>query len=79
MSFDKLRSYILENKFKLTYLNNYINVINYTNIGHFDNKKIIIYNQDKTVILNGTNLTISKMLKDELLIEGNIERIEFHD
>ena len=78
MSFDKLRTYILENEFKLIYLNNKINIVNYTSIGHFDNNKIIIYNGDKIVTINGSNLVITKLLKDELLIEGKIERIDLH-
>ncbi len=79
MSFDKLRTYILENEFKLIYLNNKINVVNYSDIGHFDNNKIIVYNENKIITINGNNLVISKLLKDELLIEGKIERIDIRE
>lgn len=79
MSFDKLRTYILENEFKLVYLNNKVNIVNYSDIGHFDNNKIIVYNSKQIITINGHNLVISKLLKDELLIEGKIERIDIHE
>ncbi len=79
MSFDKLKTYILENEFKLVYLNNKVNIVNYSDIGHFDNNKIIVYNSQQIITINGHNLVISKLLKDELLIEGRIERIDIHE
>ena len=78
MSFDKLRAYILENEFKLIIVNDKIDVVNYTDIGHFDTNKIIVHSDNKIVIIHGDNLVISKLLKDELLIEGKIKGIDFN-
>lgn len=72
-----IRNYILEEEFKLIYLNNKINIVNYTDIGHFDSNKIIIRNNNKSIIIDGNNLIITKLLKDELLIEGKIKGIKF--
>ena len=37
-----IRSYILEEEFKITILDGRINIVNYTNIGHFDDNKVIV-------------------------------------
>ena len=39
---NNIRSYILDEEFKITYLNNRINIVNYDSIGHFDNNKVLI-------------------------------------
>ena len=72
-----LRNYILENDFKIIYLTNKLNIVNYNDISHFDSNKIIINYSDGSVLISGNNLVVSKLLKDELLIEGSINKIEF--
>lgn len=72
-----LRSYILESDFKIIYLNNKLNIVNYSDISHFDNNKIIINYKDGSILIIGKNLVVSKLLKDELLIEGSIIKLEF--
>lgn len=72
-----MRNYILEQDFKLTYLKDKVDIVNYTNISHFDSNKIIINSLKQSIVISGENLFVSKLLIDELLIEGNIEKIEF--
>ena len=72
-----LRDKILENEFKIMIFNNEVNIINYTDILHFDSVKIIVTNKDKTYTISGKNLIVSKLLVDELLISGDVEKIEF--
>ena len=79
MSFNKLRTYVLELEPKIIVLDNKVNIVNYLKIEHFDNYKIIIKMNNKTVIINGSNLIITKLLKDELLIEGIIKGLEFNE
>lgn len=79
MSFDKLRTYILELEPKIIILNNKVNVVNYEKIEHFDNHKIIIKTSNKIIVINGSNLIITKLLKDELLIEGIIKGLELNE
>lgn len=73
----RLKNYFLENQFKVTYLENKVNIVNYESIGHFDSNKIIIRKNSGSVIVNGTNLVVSKLLNDEVLIDGKISNIEF--
>ena len=72
-----LRNYILESDFKIIYLTNKLNIVNYNDISHFDSNKIIINYDDGSVLINGKNLVVSKLVNDELLIEGSILKIEF--
>lgn len=70
-------NYILEKEFKINYINNKLNIVNYISVEHFDNNKIIVKSNNANIIIYGTNLVISKLLVDELLIEGIIQKIEF--
>ena len=65
---DRITSYFLENQFKMIYFNNQLNIVNYESIGHLDSYKIIVRKDNKDIIVNGTNLVVSKLLNDEILI-----------
>ncbi len=72
-----IRSYFLEEQFQLIYLQNQIDIINYQEIDSFDEEKIRIRYKGGVLIVAGHNLSISKLLDDEILIRGDIEKIEF--
>ena len=74
--FKDIRSYILEDDFKITYLKNKLDIVNYENIDHFDTDKIIVRYSGGTLVIKGENLTISKLLNDEILVSGIIKNIE---
>lgn len=73
---NNLRNYILEDNFKLVFINNKINIVNYISVIHFDSDLIKIKYNDGIVSIKGSNLIISRLLNDELLIEGIISNIE---
>lgn len=81
MQFNGLRSYILDTEFKLTILNGKINIVNFSELGHFDNNKVIVrfLKNDNThnLIIKGRNLVVSKLKSNEVLIEGVIDNLEF--
>lgn len=72
----KIKNYILENEFKLTYLNDKVDIINYLEIDHFDDNMIIVRYDKGTVTIKGYKMIISKLMDDELLINGKIEKID---
>ena len=72
-----LRNYILENKFRINIYENNIDIINYKEIDHFDDKIIIVRYEKGINIVKGEELIITKLLEDELLINGKIRNIEF--
>lgn len=72
-----LRTYIFENEFKINILIGKIDIVNYIEIDHFDDTKIMVRYEKGLVVIKGENLTISKLLNDELLILGKIKSLEF--
>lgn len=72
-----LRNYILEDKFKITIFENKVNIVNYLEIDAFDDTRVIIRHKKGVVSISGSDLIISKLLDDELLISGDILKVEF--
>lgn len=81
MQFNGLRSYILDTEFKVTILDGRINIVNFSELGHFDNNKVIVRflknNNPHNLIIKGRNLVVSKLKSNEVLIEGVIDNLEF--
>ena len=65
------------NKPKIIIEDNRVDITNFTNIDHFDDNKIILKTIDNYISITGSNLIISKLVIDEVLINGNIKKIEF--
>ena len=72
---NSIKNYIFEKDFEIIVKSSYIDIINYKDILNFDDNNITIM-ADKKVIIKGSNLSISKLLDNELLIIGNINTIE---
>ena len=71
----KINNYIYDKEFKLIITDNYINIINYEEINNFTINEIIIKCHNNIIAIEGENLLITKMLKDEVLIKGTITNI----
>ena len=76
---NELKNYILENKFKINITENNIDIINYKDLDHFDDKTVIIRKDKGYVIVKGEKLVIAKLLQDEVLISGIVRNIQFND
>ena len=76
MKVSDIRKYLLEEVFEIRITPKYVNVVNYKELGHFDNKNITIYHSNGNVRISGDNLTISKLMNREVLIIGTINNIE---
>lgn len=73
--FNKLNNYINDSEYRVIVGNNYVNIVNYIKIIDFTSSVIRVENKYGKTIVNGSNLVISKMLDDEILIVGNIKSI----
>ena len=69
-------NYIKDNKFKITYINNSVDVINYDNILEVTDKIITLKKENKLILVKGQNLKLDKLLEHEILITGLIKKIE---
>jgi YabP family. len=72
-----IRKYIVEDEFKIIILKDKIDILNYKEIDSIEESKIIIRHEEGIVVLNGISLSIKKLLEDELLVSGEINKIEF--
>ena len=73
---NSFRNYILDEEFKINILKNKVNVVNYTDIVNFTSKEVTIKYDGGLLLIIGDNLSISRLLIDEVLVTGNIEKIE---
>lgn len=74
---NSVKNFLDDKNSKLLIFNNNIYISNYINIKSFDSNKFIVSIDKKEVILNGKNITIKKLTKEEILISGDVENIEF--
>lgn len=72
-----IRHFISDTSFQMIYMNNYLDVVNYKDIISMDLNKIILKLDNRKLIITGKDLTIKKLLENEMAIDGEIITMEF--
>ena len=72
-----IRHFINDTSFQMIFINNELDIINYSNINYMEDNKISLNYYDKKLLIKGTDLRAKKLLESEILIVGSIESIEF--
>ena len=72
---DRLDNYLSDREYKIIVKENYVNIVNYDEIIDFNINMISVRCNNKLIIIEGNNLTISKMVIDEVLIIGKVNNI----
>ena len=72
---NSLKGFLYDCNDFITYFNNSIYLYNFININRLDNNVVSLKFKDKNVIINGSNLSTVRCLKNELIIKGKIESI----
>ncbi len=75
--FSNIRNYISDNKFRMNIYDNQLNVVNYLDVMSLEDNRISVKYSNGTIIIKGNNLSINKLLEQEMLITGDIKSIEF--
>ena len=75
-SIRKIVNYIKDSNFKITYINNSINVINYDSILEVKEEIVSLKKEDKIIHIKGEDLRLNKLLEHEILVTGFIKTIE---
>lgn len=76
---NRLNDYLSDKEFRITiYEGDKVDIINYNNIIDFNLNKVVITANDKKIIIEGSNLTINKMLDNEVLIIGLISSVRIN-
>ena len=77
--FRDLTSVIHDNTFRITLLNNLMNINNYEDILIFEDDQILIRTTNKMIKIKGKNLSITRLENNEVQIEGTIITIDMGD
>ena len=75
---NRLNNYLYDREYKIIIKENCINIINYDEIVDFTLTKISVKHKNKLITVDGTNLVITKMIDNEVLITGNIDAIRIN-
>ena len=72
----KIVNYIKDNNFKIVYLNNSVNIINYDSVLEVKENIVSLKKEDKIIHIKGEDLRLNKLLEREILVTGMIKIIE---
>ena len=75
--FSKILEYIKDDNLKINLYKDKVNIVNYKSILVFDDDKILVDCSSFNLLISGSNLIINKLYDHELLIKGNIDKIEY--
>ncbi len=73
---NELNRFIKDNEFSLTIYNNQIHIKNYLRIISLENNYISLLTNNKKITIHGNDLSLKKLVIDEMLIEGKVSKIE---
>lgn len=74
--FDKIRTYIKDDEFRLILFNDRVYITNYEEILTLNNKRISVNSGTNLIVIKGEGLILNKLLDKEVLITGQIFMIE---
>ena len=74
--FDRIDNYLVDKEYKIIIKKNYLDIINYEEVNDFSDIEIKIKHKDGITKIIGDNLVISKMLDEEIIIMGNVIRLD---
>ena len=75
--FNYLDRYIVDDTFRIVAMDDLVDVVNYDEVLDFSNKEIVIKHKNGEVCIKGNDLVVSKMMDDELIINGKIKSISY--
>ena len=73
---EKIVNYIKDSKFKIIYVNNSVDIVNYDKILEVRDDVVTLSKEDKVLFIRGKSLKINKLMDQEILITGVILNIE---
>ncbi len=76
---NRLDNYLYDREYKITVKENYVDIVNYDEIVDFELTKISVRYKNKIIIIEGNNLTISKMIDNEVLVTGLVTSIRINN
>ena len=76
LGYNRIKNYIEDNEFHFDIFIDHIYIANYEKILSLSDTRVSFVAQNKKITLTGNKLSLIKMLDDELLIQGNLTKVE---
>ena len=76
VGYNRIKNYIEDNEFHFDIFIDHIYIANYEKILSLSDTRVSFVAQNKKITLTGNKLSLIKMLDDELLIQGNLTKVE---
>lgn len=73
---NKIINYIKDENFKIIYINNSVNIINYDKILEVKSTMVTLEKEKRLLFIKGDNLKLNKLMDKEILITGIILEID---
>lgn len=77
--FSNIKNFVNDKKFSITIFDDCININNYKDILTLEETLISISSSYKIISIKGKNLTITKLLDNEILIIGDFKEVYFNE
>lgn len=74
--FDRINNFIRDNELEINIINNQIHIKNYLRLISIENNYISLSAHKKKILIKGNNLSLKKILDQELLVIGEFNNIE---
>lgn len=74
--FQYLDRYLIDKEYKITIYSDKVHIMNYLEVEDFSDTRVVVRYEGGVSILSGTNLVVSKMQDEELLITGKLHSIQ---
>lgn len=74
-----IREFISSNNFEMNIFKDKINIVNYKRIISISTTNISVQSPTQKIIITGNNLFLNKLLDEEILIVGKLQKIEVYD
>lgn len=72
---ENIVNYLYDREYLVALYEDYVYIFNYKYLDSFDEKRIVVEVQKRTISIEGEHLLIVKMTKEELLIRGKLLNI----
>ena len=76
IGYNRIKNYIEDNEFHFDIFIDHIYIANYEKILSLSDTRVSFVAQNKKITLTGNKLSLIKLLDDELLIQGNLTKVE---
>lgn len=73
----KIKNYINDTSWRINVFNKGVNIVNYIDIIILEENRISVKYQEGIITVLGEELSVNKMLEQEMLITGIVKSIEF--